>query len=95
MNADNYVICPECDQKRLKNIENAEKKIRDSYGKIPELEYVGLKAEVARLKSQSRQATLRENCEIGICEGEFEILYTGSCSRCGFSHTFTHHENVS
>ncbi len=40
------------------------------------------------------EETLREDFEVGIYDGVFEILYTGVCQTCGFSHTFRHKEKV-
>ena len=38
--------------------------------------------------------SFREDYEIGIWNGTFNISYSGKCVDCGFEHRFTHSENL-
>ena len=38
--------------------------------------------------------TLREDYEIGIYNGEFDISYRASCTNCNYKKVFEHTENI-
>ena len=86
MSASNWAVCPKCKQQ-------AEDKIKDAYGRVSASEYQELlKARDAQLSGNS--ATLREDWEIGIYNGVFEVSYSASCTECGFEFSYSHNENV-
>jgi hypothetical protein len=82
MSADNWGTCPKC--RRLFSIysEKRREEILNSYGKIPEADYLSMRDELARKKAPVD--TLREDYEIGIINGVFSIDYSAECSECGF-----------
>jgi hypothetical protein len=88
MSANNWTICPKCNNKILE----LEKEISENYGKISELEYSRLKSTLKR--DTVTKNTLREDYEIGIHKGEFEMSYGCSCSKCGFEYYYDYSEEV-
>lgn len=89
MSADNWEECPKCKKKK----EALERKLEVEYGIIPKKEYEDLQAEVISLKSEPK-FSLREDWEIGIYDGEFEVDYGASCDKCGFKFRFKHNETI-
>jgi hypothetical protein len=67
-----------------------EKEISENYRKISELEYSRLKSTLKRVTKN----TLREDYEIGIHKGEFEVSYYGSCSHCNFNYSYSYSEKI-
>jgi hypothetical protein len=51
------------------------------------------KTEFVNLKKDDRY-NFRENYEIGVYKNKFEVDYIGSCTKCGFSYTFSHSEQI-
>ena len=92
MSADNWAICPRCRERELKAHAALLKRIETEYGKIPAAEYLAL-VEASQKPIQLTKATLREDYEIGIWEGNFEITYRAECE-CGFAHSFQHSKKV-
>ena len=87
MSADNWTTCPRCKQKTEDKVKNA------AYGMVSESEYQAL------LKAQNdmqsgRLLPLREDFEVGIRNGVFEVYYYASCEKCGFEFSFEHKEKV-
>jgi len=92
MKANNWAICPKCKKKREQAQANLLSQVKTDYGKIAVSEYL-------ELVEQSQQPlemkhTLREDWEIGICEGEFRVSYSASCKTCGFSHEYEFEQPV-
>lgn len=92
MSADNWTTCPRCFATELKRVESVMEKAKSSYGKVKAEEYAALQAEA--VKPMNVQNTLREDYELGLYGGEFQIDYACSCSECGFSFNFKHSEKV-
>jgi|APFre7841882654_1041346.scaffolds.fasta_scaffold405628_2 hypothetical protein len=86
MSADNWTFCPKCNAKAAKARQALEKKVKDSYGKIPEEEYLQLKEKLK--KKEEPVTTLREDYELGIRDGKFFVSYGASCSECNYSFHF-------
>jgi len=89
MSADNWAKCPQCAELSLKR----KKEIKQLYGKIPEIEYSELLRKQKEIEEKD-ECTLREDYEIGIFEGIFEVSYSGHCSKCGFEKQFSHNETI-
>jgi hypothetical protein len=84
MSADAWRVCPQCKDKLYK-------KLKSSYGKIPEEEYVLLLKQKEDLQDESNTATLREDYEIYTDEeGLFSVSYGCSCDKCGFKFEYNY-----
>ena len=88
MSAYNWTKCPRCADKGPKAKSNALEYAESRYGKIPAEDYVGLLTAAKAMPDDVAEDTLREYYGIGVYEGQFEIDYKCSCTRCGF--TFRH-----
>lgn len=97
MSADAWRVCPKCKYKHEIDTRIAEKKARESYGKVSAEEFDRLR-EVARemvCKLEKMDETLREDYEIYTDEtGEFFISYYCWCEACGLKFNFNHKQNV-
>jgi len=94
MSANNWGICPKCKQARREALADLEKRASETYGEIPEDEYLALLAQVkAGLPELTH--TLPEYYEIFMGEdGEFYIRYSAHCTVCNFSHEFKKSDQV-
>ena len=90
MSADNWAVCPKCEQLEAKEIASLEKGLSNSYGKIPAAQWREQFDNLASRKRNESKQTLREDYEIGIYKGEFDVTYSASCDVCGFVFTFKH-----
>lgn len=97
MSADNYTYCPKCQKdllsKRAKTVAEVEKQ----YGKIPAKEYHEAMAYAISSNPDSPpDPTLREDYQVGIYDGEFQLEYSAECQAitCNFKFTFNHKEKV-
>ena len=84
MSADNWTTCPNC----LNEYEKKLKLINESYGKVSAEEYIKM---LSTLKDPVyNKSTLREDYEMGIKDGVFEINYQSYCEICdwGFKYNF-------
>lgn len=92
MPADNWAICPRCKEKKEQAYDDLQDQVATDYGKVPADQYLEL---VKKAKEPIEfENTLREDYEIGIWEGKFEIHYCAGCIECGFSHKFKHDKQV-
>lgn len=93
MSADNWTICPRCEEIEQVTFDSARKAIEATYGKVSATEY---KEAVRALGSgpASPVASLREDYEIGVREGVFDVYYTASCRACGFSFEYNYEEEI-
>jgi hypothetical protein len=88
MSADNWRICPKCKIKHEENIAANQRRVSESYGKIPSDKYMDAVREIQNPKPLEQ--TLREDYEQGIDEdGEYSCLYRAGCTVCNFSFTFS------
>jgi hypothetical protein len=89
--ADNWAICPNCSRLRVEAQKALAKKIEESYGKIPQDQYLKLvNTEIDHLTR-----SLREDWEIRMLEtGELDISYSCHCRECGFKFKFHHRESA-
>ncbi len=93
MSADNWAICPQCKQKVEQDQRALIARAANAYGNVSEVEYHKLKKEVASFPS-APEHTLREDYDMGIWEGKFEVTYKAACSECTFRHTFRATEEI-
>jgi rubredoxin len=88
MSANNWAICPQCEQRKKK----LEEEVKGLYGQIPAEDYL---RKVEELKTQKKdQYTLREDYEIGIYQGRFNVNYRGSCEVCGFTYNYEYRDKI-
>jgi len=100
MSADNWTICPRCEEKRLETYkkvleegtERLKKKIKDLTKKVKDPEEYRIQLteimEAEGVAQPEAEDTLRENFDIGIYEGHFFIEYEAECTKCGFKFSF-------
>jgi hypothetical protein len=97
MGADKYTECPKCLKKREVEFKKFETKHNESYGKVSRDTYL---KNIEKLNEMKRELdtpikTVREDFEIGIYDGEFEVDYSSSCSKCDFAFTYKFGDNLS
>jgi len=95
MGADNWGICPECKKTGVKSLENKEKELMKSYGKVPleKFDEMRLNFQKDGKKILNPDTNLREEYKLGINDdGMFRVSYSANCSICGFSHKYEHSE---
>lgn len=93
MSADNWAICPKCDEAHQAMLAKERADLEKQYGKIPIDDFIKRKARVDALPPQP-QNTLRENWELGITGGSFEVNYHASCRNCLFKYDYKHEEKA-
>jgi len=88
MSADNWALCPKCKKNDITKLIARQRKVADSYGRIPADLY---EADVIGLKNWPKlEHTLREDYEQGIDEdGEYTCSFRAACNVCHFSFTFS------
>lgn len=88
MSADNWAICPRCEERKKK----LEEEVKSLYGQISAEDYL---KKVEELKVQNKDLyTLREDYEIGIYKGQFRVDYGASCKVCGFNYSYKYNDRV-
>jgi len=92
VSADNWTICPRCAKLALGKKLFLSLKAAESYGKVSEDEYWEMLDDIQPLTNPGN--TLREDYEIGIYDGVFDVSYRGHCPKCGFTKEFTHTETL-
>ena len=79
-----YSQCPEC---VLQAGFELKAEMAEQYGKIPQEEWLGLKAQLTKALSAVSESGLQESGDMGIDnEGNFRMNYKAICSICGFTH---------
>jgi hypothetical protein len=92
MSANRWKQCPKCTHAELERLRVASQKVADEYGKVSQDDWEKLRVDAS---PRHLDATLREDWEISIDRtGKFSISYGCGCEVCGFTHEFSHHENV-
>lgn len=92
MGADNWAICPRCQERVRREIKAREQAAIDAYGRVPVDEWKALDNAAKIIPEPEYQ--FREDYEIGVHEGQFSINYRGSCRVCDLSVSFVHEETV-
>jgi len=93
MSADNWARCPRCDDRAVKAHKEAMDVIRAKYGKVSADEWDKLRATITE-KHGADTETFREDYEVGIWGGKFNVTYRGHCSVCGLKHEFDRSEPI-
>ncbi len=94
MSADAYRSCPECEKNQNKDFEEKKAKLNKKYGKMDMEEFLAAHDKLAKEITKELEETLREDYEIGIWNGEFNINYSAHCSECGFSFTVNEKKDI-
>lgn len=85
MSADNWTICPKCEEARREESQQIYEKAANAYGKVSESEYHAMKEAARVVDATEPKQTLREDWEIGTAaNGEFEVDYRSSCDECDY-----------
>lgn len=94
MSADNWAKCPKCKKQGQKKVNELSAAASAAYGHVSLEEYAKLVSEaVAFSKSVEKpEDTLREDYEIGIRDGHFEVSYHAGCDKCGFRFDYEREE---
>ena len=93
MSADNWRICPKCDDGRVAAKADAVMTAVNAYGTVPVEQWKALQAKADHIPPA--KDTLREDYEIGTDHtGEFYVSYSCSCQECGFRFEFEARRNV-
>lgn len=96
MSADNWGVCPKCNEKWEAETEAMSARVEEAYGKVPPEEYIRILSEYEARKTLDEMDTreLREDYELGINEdGLFYVIYSGDCS-CGFHFKYRYEQKV-
>lgn len=91
MSADNWAVCPICQENRNGALLVLEGQVREAYGTLPLPEYEALRDRCAAAKIAGAigptidMLTFREDWEIGLIDGTAQVLirYSGTCDVCG------------
>lgn len=92
MSADNWTHCPRCTARMEKTLRQRETAIEKSYGQVPidQFDSDRERLRVDKGRFERREPTFREDYEItGADTGVVSIDYSGCCTECGLSLTFT------
>lgn len=94
MSADNWAICPKCNQKQLKEQIDLAIKVQANYGILPVEDWLELKSQLDN--PMKLDFTLREDYHIGVDgqTGKFFVTYKAGCRVCGFVYEYKHVESV-
>jgi hypothetical protein len=89
MSADNWAICPRCVTKARTDRAKAEAAVEASYGRVSIAEFQRAQAALTDVNPEDYR-TFREDYEIyGAGEGVVTVDYSGGCTKCGLSVSFT------
>jgi hypothetical protein len=95
MSADNWTTCPRCAVIREQAIEAMDADLARAYGAVPIEDFDRMRASRDAKAAEDPEPTLREDYEFwGVSDSEFHVSYSGTCTACGFGHTFRHEEQL-
>jgi hypothetical protein len=99
MSADNWTQCPRCLVTNKAKADELDKIASEAYGKVSAEKFDKLRDEAkafrkALYSDDNFRSTLREDYEIGMYSGEFQVSYSCGCRTCGFSFSHSHEEKV-
>ena len=96
MSADNWSVCPKCQEERERDhaerVKKHKARLKKAYGNVSADEY----EELLREKPEDQKPRLdepqsvREDYEVGIVDGngEFFVSYRAECQECGYGFRF-------
>jgi rubrerythrin len=94
MTADNWATCPKCLAEFAAKKAAAIAKAKSQYGNEPAEIFLANLALAEAMHDRPRE-TLREDYDIGVDDdGSFEVVYSCSCSRCGFKFEYKDSQSV-
>lgn len=88
MSADNWTACPRCTERRQREVDAYEAKVREAYGTVDVDEFDEMRAKLAAMyaKLEEPEQTFGEHYEFyGAGSGTLHVSYSGECQRCGLS----------
>lgn len=94
MPANNWTRCPKCDARKETEIAQFEGELKSLYGVISIDEYKQKESSLSELKDKLEDEdelnclSLREDYELGILDGKFDIIYKASCTECEFEYIY-------
>ncbi len=94
MSANNWTTCPRCQHKAAMARKLALAKVQKLYGKVPLEEYEQKQAKAEAMPEGANEETLREDYQLGLRGGTFEIQYRAFCTQCGLEYRFDHSVDV-
>jgi hypothetical protein len=98
MSADNWTQCPRCYITNHAKADEKDASVRGQYGKVSEDQFLRLRDEAISFRKALFDSqfceTLREDYEIGIQDGEFDIFYRGHCDTCGFNFSYKYNQKA-
>lgn len=86
MGADNWAACPRCESIAIAKREAFIAEVDASYGKVPASVYLENRAKAD--EPYDPDLNLREDYEIGIRDGCFEVGYSAYCAQCKGSFSY-------
>ena len=93
MSADNWAVCPRCEQHRQSQLKSERAAVASLYGTVPVEEFNDRRDGLVALEAETPPHTFREDYEFyGVEEGTLHIVYSGGCKVCGlkFEHRSEH-----
>lgn len=95
MSADNWRICPKCEETRLLTIQLSKDTLKKKYGKVSADEYEKMRSNVEAAEHKTLEETLREDYELGVDgEGVFGIVYSAACQKCNYMFRYEHSQKT-
>jgi len=87
--------CPRCAQKHTEYRERELRTIKALYGILGPDEYAAAMKRANAIPERPEEPTFKENYDIGMePDDTFIVAYFGRCTKCSYSHTFNHKEDV-
>lgn len=97
MSADNWAQCPRCWKRGVAKLAAQEVEARAAYGlaTVDEFDRMRGELEEARRAFEVRRPTFREDYEFSGAEtGTVDIDYSGACTECGLSLSFSDRREI-
>lgn len=95
MSADNWAVCPVCDERRRIKFGQREQEVKDAYGKVMIEEFDRLREELDLDQAKTLEPTFREDYEFyGAADGVVTATYHGHCDVCKADLKFEHDHTI-
>jgi hypothetical protein len=89
MSADNWTVCPRCEDQRQQQIATKRAEADAAYGSVTVTEFDELRSAAETLAAVTPKQTFREDYSFsGTTSGTVEYGYVGSCSVCSLRCSF-------
>ena len=93
MSADNWAECPQCTKNKDVALIRAGKIVESGYGKVSKEDYNKAVSLIASVGIE-QEPTLREDYDIGVNMGIYEVDYSASCGVCGFNYSYKYEKII-